>query len=171
MPPRWRARGLPFRRALLAVLVFGGLRISEALQLRWRHVDLALGRLYVEASKTDAGVRVVDLLPVLRDELASHRARARTTRRDEYVFVSERGGPLRDSNVRRRVLAPARDRADASLERRGLAPMPERLGCHSLRHTFASLLVVVGESPAYTMAQVGHSSPTFTLAVYSRRFR
>jgi len=44
------------RRPLMATLVFGGLRISEALALRWRDVDLAGGRLRVRSSKTDAAV-------------------------------------------------------------------------------------------------------------------
>src|SRR6185503_19888701 len=39
-----------------------GLRISEALDLRWRDIDLAAGRLSVRESKTDAGVRDVDLV-------------------------------------------------------------------------------------------------------------
>jgi integrase len=63
------------RRALLATLVFAGLRISEALALRWRDVDLARGEIVVSTSKTDAGIRRVRILPVLRDELLSLRAR------------------------------------------------------------------------------------------------
>jgi integrase len=42
--------------------------------LRWRHVDLASGWLRVNQSKTDAGVRDVRLLPVLREELAAWKA-------------------------------------------------------------------------------------------------
>jgi len=41
------ARTRTYRRALLAVLTLAGLRIDEALSLRWRHVDLAAGRLRV----------------------------------------------------------------------------------------------------------------------------
>jgi integrase len=44
--------------------MFSGLRIGECIALRWRDVDLAHGRLLVGDSKTDAGVRYVDLLPV-----------------------------------------------------------------------------------------------------------
>src|SRR5205807_9301634 len=44
------------RRAMLATLTFAGLRISELLDLEWRDVDLAAGRLRVRSAKTDAGV-------------------------------------------------------------------------------------------------------------------
>ena len=51
----------------MATLIFAGLRISEACQIERRDVDLANGRINVRRSKTDAGLRDVDLLPVLRD--------------------------------------------------------------------------------------------------------
>lgn len=70
-------RGPRTRRSLLATLAFAGLRLGEALALRWRDVDLAGGRLAVIDSKTDAGVRTVDLLPPLREELAELRASRR----------------------------------------------------------------------------------------------
>jgi integrase len=57
------------RRALLATLAFAGVRIDEALSMRWRDIDLARGTLTVRASKTDAGIRTVNVLPILRDEL------------------------------------------------------------------------------------------------------
>lgn len=44
-------------KVLLAILAGGGLRIGEALSLRWQHVDLGTGTLHVVESKTDAGVR------------------------------------------------------------------------------------------------------------------
>jgi integrase len=37
---------------------------------------------------------------------------------------------------------------------------------HTLRHTFASLLIECGESLKYVQEQLGHHSPAFTLAVY-----
>ncbi len=42
------------RRALVATLVFAGLRVTEACRLRWRDVDLGSGRITVRAAKTAA---------------------------------------------------------------------------------------------------------------------
>jgi integrase len=57
------------RAVLLEVLAGAGLRIGEALELRWRDTDLGTGTLYVRASKTGAGVREVHLTPALRETL------------------------------------------------------------------------------------------------------
>ena len=54
------------RRPLLATLTLAGLRISEALDLRWRDVNLATGKVRVVAAMTHAGVRTVDLSPTLQ---------------------------------------------------------------------------------------------------------
>jgi integrase len=42
------------RQAIVATLVFAGLRIGELLDLRWRDLDLVAGHITVRASKTDA---------------------------------------------------------------------------------------------------------------------
>ncbi|WCB92314.1 integrase [Baekduia alba] len=83
------------RRALIATLVFSGLRVSEACELRWRDVDLAGGRITVGKAKTDAGsYREVDIRAVLRDELLAYKAgrRARQVERDALVFRSVPAG-------------------------------------------------------------------------------
>ena len=159
------------RRATLATLAFAGLRIGELCQLRWRDVDLARGRISVNQSKTDAGVRRVDLLLALRDELLAHKATARNTRPDDLVFCSDAGGARDKDTVRNRVLAPAIERATIRLEQRGEDPLPPRLTLHGLRHTFASLLVALGEDPRYVMSQLGHSDPAFTLRLYTHTMR
>lgn len=159
------ANGQVPRRAILATLVFAGLRIGELIELRWRDVDLAGGRITVQASKTDAGTRRIDLLPVLRDELATYSASARSGS-GERVFTTQRGGPLNASNVRNRILAKAVERANERLENKNLIPLPENMTPHKLRHTFASLLVALGIDPGAVMDQLGHTDPTFTLRTY-----
>ncbi len=163
--------GPAYRRALLAVLVFSGLRISELTALRWRDVDLDGSRLWIRASKTDAGIRIVDLLPALRLELTSHKERAPDATPDAHVFASATGTELKQPNIRKRVLEKSADLASETLEALGHAPLPAGLTPHKLRHTFASILVANGVDPGSVMDQLGHADPGFTLRVYRHGMR
>ena len=158
-------------RPLVAVLVFAGLRIGEACGLRWGDVDLAAGLLKVRHSKTDAGVREVDLLPVLRDELLAHKASVRLAGAADLVFPTAAGTARDKDNARERVIRPVVARADELLAEHGLQPLPDGVTAHKLRHTFASILAALNEPMPYVMSQLGHSDPKFTLAVYAHAMR
>jgi integrase len=156
------------RRVLLSTLVFAGLRISEALALRWRDVDLARGEIIVRKSKTDAGIRKITILAVLRDELLAYRAGMVEASPGALVFATSTGKRQSVSNVRSRVLLKAITEANAALSTAGVEPLPEALTPHSLRRTFASLLFAIGEPPPWVMRQMGHTTPNLTLAIYAR---
>jgi integrase len=156
------------RRALLATLVFAGLRIGEALALAWRDVDLARGVITVRAAKTDAGIRKVAILPALRDELGGYRAGQREASGDALVFGTSNGKPQGATNVRRRVLAKAVELANGQLTAAEVQALPTGLTPHSLRRTFISLLLEIGENPRYVMGQAGHTTPHLTLAIYAQ---
>ncbi len=159
------------RLPLVASMAFAGLRVGEACALRWRDVDLAEGRLVIGASKTDAGMREVALLGVLRDVLVDHKLARSGAAPDDLVFPTATGATRDKDNVRERVLRPAVKRADVLLADRDLPPLPAGVTPHKLRHTFASILVALGRDPAYVMAQLGHTDPAFTLRVYSHLMR
>lgn len=163
--------GIAYRRALLATLVFAGLRIGELTALRWRDVDLSANRITVGSSKTDAGVRQIDLLPALRDELTVHKARAPYATPDTYVFATIAGTKPSQENIRRRVLDRAVRQANPELIASGEVPLPGGLTPHKLRHTFASILVALGVDPGTVMDQLGHTDPGFTLRVYRHGMR
>ncbi len=156
------------RRALLATLTLGGLRIGEGLALRWRDVDLAAGRLRVTDSKTDAGIRQVDLLPALREELSIHKATTAFGEMDAFVFSTARGHQQDVHNARRRYFGRSVERANANLAARDAAPLPEGITPHSLRRTFISLLLATGAEVPYVMRQVGHADPKVTLSIYAQ---
>ncbi len=160
--------GLGRRRALLATLLFAGLRLGEALALRWEAVDLGRGTLAVRAAKTEAGQRVVNTLPVLHSELSTYREQVVAAGRD-LVFATSTGRPDSPANIRRRVLARSVERADAALTQDELDRLPAGLTPHALRRTFASLLFALGETPPYVMAQMGHTSANLTLSIYARQ--
>jgi len=46
--------------------------------------------------------------------------------------------------------------------------LPMHFSPHCLRHTFASLLLQQGESPAYVQRQLGHASVQLTVDTYGR---
>jgi integrase len=142
-----------------------GWRIGEALDARWRDVDLTAGRITVRASKTAAGRRTIDMLPVLRDELLTLAA-SRRGGPNERVFGT-RGQRQSPSNIRNRVLTPANER----LAEAGEVPLPDGLTPHKLRHSYASLLVALGVDPGAVMDQLGHTSAAFSLSVYRHGMR
>jgi len=168
---RGQKGGLVYRRALLATFVFAGLRIGELTALRWRDVDLSENRLIVRDSKTDAGNRQIDLLPVLRDELTAHKAQAPDTAPGAFVFPSSKGTKMTQENIRNRILRIAVEKADEKLTSLGDVPLPEGLTPHKLRHTYASILVALGVDPGSVIDQLGHTDPGFTLRVYRHGMR
>ena len=166
--PQARTAG---RRALIATLVYAGLRIGEATALTWQDIDLANGRICVGDSKTEAGIRQVEILPALRDELLGHRQTNADAGPDALVFPTSIGSRRDKDNARERVIRPVVAHADTLLAQRGHPPLPEGVTAHKLRHTFASILFVRGEDPPYVMAQLGHTDPAFTLRVYAHAMR
>ena len=48
------------------------------------------------------------------------------------------------------------------------ANLPTHFSAHSFRHTFASQLLQMGESPAYVQRQLGHSSIKMTVDTYGK---
>ena len=150
------------------MLGYCGLRWGEAAALRVRHVDPLRGRLMVEESYADVnGVLILGStktharrsVPVPRficDELGVLLA---GKGRDDLVFTSPRGQPLRLSNFRRRLF----DRAVPAAGLDGLAP-------HGLRHTATSLAVNSGASVKAVQRMLGHKDAAMTLNVYADLF-
>ena len=155
------------RRPMIAVMAKSGLRVSEVCQLRWCSVDLPHKRLVVEQSKTDAGVREVDLSLDLLDELMAWRAESALEDVDSFVFATA-GGRRRDKDsVRERVLAPVIRRVNEVRAERGLPSLP-KVTPHALRRTYISLMLEAGAPLPYVMDQVGHLDSKTTLEIYAQ---
>jgi integrase len=107
-------------------------------------------------SKTDAGVREVEVSPVLLETLKLRRAATGEPGLDDLLFPTSRGTAIHRANVSNRVLAATVERANAAPAKVALPPIREHVTNHTLRRTFASLLYEAGASPAYVMAQMGH---------------
>lgn len=146
------------------VLVSLGLRISEAIELRWRDVDLGtrtvrIRRNYYDGEigplKTKYSRRDLKLAPELGQALWT--LRKKTKARDgDLVFTSKRGQRVDQSNLSERVMKPAAKKAGF-----------EWVTFHTFRHTCASLLFNDAKwNPKQVQVWLGHHSPAFTLERY-----
>ena len=152
-------------RALVLLAAYGGLRRGELFGLRRRHVDLARGRVTVEAQrqqlahgelivgppKSDAGRRTVALPPQAIFALQSHLDHWTGPAADDWVFTGAKGGPLRD--------AVWQHQWDVARRSVGL---PE-LHFHDLRHVSATLTAATGAGVKEIMHRLGHSSAQVAL--------
>jgi integrase len=159
------------RRAMIATLVFAGLRIGELCGLRWRDVDLGAGWLQVGEAKTDAGTRRIKIRGALTAELTRVRALRTITDADGFVFATSTGKHQSTDNLRSRVIGASVERTNENLRARELSPLPEGITPHSLRRTFASILYAIGEDPGVVMDEMGHTDPALALRVYRQAMR
>jgi integrase len=122
------------------------------LNLRWSGVDFRLGLLTVEAGYSKNGEQgSVPMTPRLKEALLRQRFLRGKQDPEEHVFVNRRGEPLQDI---RNVFAKARDAA--GLKRREVTP-------HTMRHTFASRLVMLGTDLPTVMKLMRHKSIQMTM--------
>jgi len=162
--------------ALFTVALAIGLRLGEALGLRWEDVDLDAGTVRVRAQlqrlgrgvefvppKSERAKRTVPLPAFAVQALIRHRgsqARERLLNADTWndfdlVFTSSVGTPPEEKTIRR-VL-------DTVLASAGLP----RLRFHDLRHSCATLLLSQGVDVRTIMETLGHSQVSLTLNTYS----
>ena len=162
-------------RALCAVLGYAGPRISEALDLSERDVrlhDPNSSRLWIPDSKTETGIRHVEITPALRDELLAYRAEKIThgypSRPETPLFCTAKGTPWNEDNVRQHLLTPAAQLASSRLVERGLPPLPH-VTPHSLRRTYVSVMLLATHFDIpFVQSQVGHAHAQMTLDVYNQ---
>jgi integrase len=166
-PERRNRNDVP-RRLIVEFLALTGLRISEFCGLNGHQVGLNAGQVRVprDISKTDAGERVIPMIPGLRSHLIEHRG-IYPVRPAGPAFPTRNGTPQHPDNIRARILGPLRVRADELLQADGREPI-DHLTPHTLRRTFASILAVCDVPPRRAMYLMGHTDATLTLAVYQQ---
>mgnify|MGYP005990482123 FL=1 len=140
-----------------------GLRISEALALRWCDVDGEKGRIYVRQRvrrgkvgqpKSSSGIREIPISDLIVRDLRLHRLASMHSLDDDLVFGTRRGTPVHAPNAYR-WFKKAAHAADV-----------EWAGFHTLRHTAASRWLQDGVNIAKVSVLLGHSDPSFTLRRY-----
>lgn len=154
---------------LIRLLVLTGLRVSEALALRWQDVDLLDATVHVRHSwarngrlvepKTKAGKRDVPIAPGLVDMLTLVKPEDAVD--EHFVFSTTGTRPVSYHNFRDRGFAPAL--ANAGLAGKGIT-------IHGLRSAAISLYAARGLSMLETATVMGQADAGVTWKHYARLF-
>lgn len=141
-------------RTMILTAMKTGLRLGELLALRWEDVDLVAGRLMVNRSytrkvfTTPKNGRTREL-PLGDDVLAALKAFRHL--KGELIFSKPDGKPLAKGETKHPLWR--------ACKKAGL----RRIGWHSLRHTFASHLVMRGAPMKAVQELLGHSTMEMTM--------
>jgi integrase len=146
-------------RPVATVCAFAGLRVSEALALRWQDVDFAAGMLHVPGTKTAASKQPVPMTGDLAAELRAHRNRHPGV--GEALLFRTGDGKPRTRHAVANAVRVAGDRAKLN------PPGAKPVAPHDLRHSCAGLLFAAGVSVPKVAAILRHASPRITLTVYA----
>lgn len=143
-----------------------GMRLGELLALEWGDVDFHGGFIQVKRSyrryKTErtktSRTRRVDMSDQLRSVLRrlSIKTKEQSLQHGPIKLVFHRQGKQIEQNW-------MRCQFEGVLKKAGM----RKIRFHDLRHTFATLLIMNGESPAYVKEQLGHSSIAMTIDTYT----
>ena len=156
-------------QALFVVLYLTGLRIGEALALKWKDVDFADSKLYVRRSlwrrreqtpKSRRSVRAKHVLPTMAAALVRHRELSFYTQAEDYIFTTQAGKPLDPDDLRKRTLYPAMDKVGIKHTH------PRAYGFHLFRHSAGSEMHKRTNDLKQTQRFLGHSGVAVTADVY-----
>jgi integrase len=155
---------VPFElRLLYGFLIREGLRLGEALELRWRHVDIGNGTVRLERSKT-GDVRAWALGADVARALAAVREARVEESADALVFPNAGGRPVKAFRAYLRTAGISRPELfERSSQRR-----PIRL--HDQRAGFCTLALANGRTETWVMDRTGHATSQM-LNKYRRQAR
>jgi integrase len=147
-----------------------GLRVSELVGLKWSDIDfdkleinLRRGVVdgFVGPMKTEASRKPIPLDSGLAEVLLDRRGRSEYAGPDDWLFASPRMKgvkPYSPDTLLSKVIRPAAKRA-------GIA---KRIGWHTFRHTFATLLKANGEDVKVVQESLRHANSRITLDTYTQ---
>lgn len=178
-----------FMKALCMIQMFAGLRIGEALALKWKNVDFDNGIISIDSAVTELPVRnsegkIVDHRTVISDTKTAASVREvpmpnilKTTllewKKSRWVqqrttgksFIGPNDLVFANNDGELRTYTGTKTIFQRLMRQNGLAPY--KLHFHSLRHTYSSMLFESRENPKVIQMLLGHKDVTTTIRTYN----
>lgn len=153
-------------RNLFEFAFWTGLRTSELIALEWGDVDWRKGCVFVrrasvakkiKPTKTKSGERAAKLLPPALDALMAQKKHTRLQRAQVFHNPLTDTPWIDDQQIRKTAWIP-------TLTRAGVAYRTP----YQTRHTYASMMLMAGETPMWVAQQMGHANCSTIYRAYAR---
>jgi integrase len=157
--------GEPFHTIALVCVCFG-LRISEALALRWSDVDWLNGKLSVQRgivrqrlddTKTETSHKAITVTETMIEALKTWKQTTQFSAQEDWIFASP-------SQLGR--LPWSADSVNDAYKKAASAAGVEHVSTHSMRHTYRSWLDAVGTPIAVQQKLMRHADIRTTMNTY-----
>ncbi len=181
---------------VFAVMVGTGLRVGEAVGLRWCDIDLDEGIIDVNHTlvyychgpvngcsfnihtpKTKAGERKVPMLDFVKEAFIEERkiqeetgikCTAKIDGYTDFIFVNRNGDTQHQGTLNKAIRRIIRDCNDAQFLRDENAEvLLPHFSCHTLRHTFTTRMCEAGVNIKVIQDALGHADVSTTLGIYA----
>ena len=178
---------------MFTVLIGTGLRVGEAVGLRWCDIDLDQGIIDVNHTlvyyrhavngcycnihtpKTVNGTRQIPMLSFVKEAFLEERQRqcnegipCATTidGYTDFIFLNRNGQPQHQGTLNKALRRIARDCNQEQMARNKTLLLPH-FSCHSLRHTFTTRMCEAGVNIKVIQDTLGHADVSTTLNIYA----
>jgi integrase/recombinase XerD len=153
----------PLSNAVIKMLALNGIRVSVVLYARPRDFGYDRGHRTIRFTLKGGKRRKAPIVQPVDEAIEAYKKTlGKPPASDELLFLRPEGAPLDDSWMRRLV---------QRLARQAGIPSWRELSAHSLRHTFATLLLELGVPLAVVQDAMGHSDPRTTQGYNRARHR
>ncbi len=137
-------------RLIIEIIYSAGLRVSEAVNLRWSDIDFQRNVIHIKQAKGNKD-RIVMLSPKVKKKL-----KVLNLEKEGYVFTTNRGGKYTIRTIELIVSCAAKK-----------AGIKKKVTPHTLRHCFATHLLEKGTDIRYIKDLLGHSKIETTM-IYTK---
>ncbi|RJQ61042.1 MAG: hypothetical protein C4517_09275 [Stygiobacter sp.] len=148
-----------YLRSIFITAFYTGMRLGELVNMKWSWIDLSDKQITVQCSDTfttkSKKERIIPFTQTIKTLLADRVPKIFNITSDDYVFTDSRGKKLNEDYVSKKFKAAV-----------NTSKLNDKIHFHTLRHSFASLLVQRGVSLYVVKELLGHEALS-TTQIYS----